>query len=224
LRPSNTSPCLVLRFEAVNQTILTNIQSLFRTWMLSVEPDLILAAYFFAAAAVTHSEVKIQALARESAKQKEIEFLAVLEKMGCIVTSNEMELGVKGPEILKGVNVDIRNFSHTFMAVAAIAAFADAPVTITNIQPFACKKNRIQVMQGILQALKIQVETGPDWMKIFPSKPVAGTVDCQGDACVGMAVAVLGLRIAGLKLLNGECIEKVYPEFFDQWEKLTNSP
>lgn len=42
LRPSNTTPCLVLRFEALNETILQNIQALFRTWILSVRPDLIL--------------------------------------------------------------------------------------------------------------------------------------------------------------------------------------
>lgn len=42
VRPSNTSPYLVLRFEAVNQVILENIQQLFKTWMLSVKSDLVL--------------------------------------------------------------------------------------------------------------------------------------------------------------------------------------
>jgi len=40
VRPSNTTPYLVLRFEAVNITILSEIQNLFRDWMLSVEPGL----------------------------------------------------------------------------------------------------------------------------------------------------------------------------------------
>lgn len=42
VRPSNTTPYLILRFEAINQAMLENIQSLFRIWMLSVKPDLIL--------------------------------------------------------------------------------------------------------------------------------------------------------------------------------------
>jgi phosphomannomutase/phosphoglucomutase len=42
VRPSNTSPYLVLRFEAINQAILENIQQLFKTWMLSVRSDLVL--------------------------------------------------------------------------------------------------------------------------------------------------------------------------------------
>lgn len=42
LRPSNTTPYLVLRFEAVNAAMLEEIQKLFRNWMLSVKPDLVL--------------------------------------------------------------------------------------------------------------------------------------------------------------------------------------
>ena len=42
VRPSNTTPYLILRFEAVSEDILKNIQQLFREWMLSVRPDLVL--------------------------------------------------------------------------------------------------------------------------------------------------------------------------------------
>ncbi|MBA3661488.1 MAG: phosphomannomutase/phosphoglucomutase [Gammaproteobacteria bacterium] len=42
VRPSNTSPYLILRFEAINETMLVNIQNLFRSWLLSVKPDLVL--------------------------------------------------------------------------------------------------------------------------------------------------------------------------------------
>lgn len=42
VRPSNTTPYLILRFEAINQAILENIQTLFRHWLLSVKPDLVL--------------------------------------------------------------------------------------------------------------------------------------------------------------------------------------
>ena len=42
VRPSNTSPYLVLRFEAVNQQVLSQIQEIFREWILSVRPSLVL--------------------------------------------------------------------------------------------------------------------------------------------------------------------------------------
>jgi phosphomannomutase/phosphoglucomutase len=40
VRPSNTTPCLVLRFEADNQAALARIQSQFHTLMLAIKPDL----------------------------------------------------------------------------------------------------------------------------------------------------------------------------------------
>lgn len=42
VRPSNTTPFLIVRFEAINEKILKNIQDIFREWMLSVKPDLVL--------------------------------------------------------------------------------------------------------------------------------------------------------------------------------------
>jgi phosphomannomutase/phosphoglucomutase len=42
IRPSNTTPCLVLRFEAETQVMLENIQSAFRTLLLSLHPNLVL--------------------------------------------------------------------------------------------------------------------------------------------------------------------------------------
>ncbi len=42
VRPSNTTPCLVMRFEAENKKILKKIQNLFRDLLLTVKPDLVL--------------------------------------------------------------------------------------------------------------------------------------------------------------------------------------
>lgn len=42
VRPSNTSPYLVMRFEAINDVVLGQIQEIFREWILSVRPSLIL--------------------------------------------------------------------------------------------------------------------------------------------------------------------------------------
>jgi phosphomannomutase/phosphoglucomutase len=40
IRPSNTTPCLVMRFEANSQKVLETIQALFREFILGVEPTL----------------------------------------------------------------------------------------------------------------------------------------------------------------------------------------
>lgn len=42
VRPSNTTPCLVLRFEAESEAVLAKIQNLFRDLLLTVKSDLVL--------------------------------------------------------------------------------------------------------------------------------------------------------------------------------------
>lgn len=42
VRPSNTTPCLVLRFEAETLAILERIKAIFRSSLLAVKPDLVL--------------------------------------------------------------------------------------------------------------------------------------------------------------------------------------
>lgn len=42
VRPSNTTPCLILRFEAVNERVLQKIQGWFRDLLLSIKPELAL--------------------------------------------------------------------------------------------------------------------------------------------------------------------------------------
>lgn len=42
VRPSNTTPCLVLRFEAETVAVLENIKNLFREHLLAAKPDLVL--------------------------------------------------------------------------------------------------------------------------------------------------------------------------------------
>ena len=42
LRASNTSPCLVSRFEASNEENLLNIQKLFKEQILKIDPSLII--------------------------------------------------------------------------------------------------------------------------------------------------------------------------------------
>ncbi len=187
----------------------------------TVEPDLSTAAYFFAAAAVTGGEVSIQAIDRASSKQGDVAFLTILEKMGCKISETSQSLTVKGVTELQGINVDMRHFSDTFMTLAAIAPFAKTPTTMTNIAHARLKESdRIMAMHQGLERLKIKVESGSDWIKVYPGIPQAAMIDSFNDHRIAMAFAVMGLRVAGIKIAGAECVSKACPEFFKLWEKL----
>ena len=186
-----------------------------------IEPDFSTASYFFAAAAVTAGRVTIQAVDRKNSLQGDAAFLEILEKMGCRVIENQEGLSVEGSADLHGVSVNMRDFSDTFMTLAAIAPFAKTATTITNIGHTRLQESdRIKAMHEGLAKLKIKVEEGPDWLKIYPGTPQGATIDAHNDHRIAMAFSVIGLRTPGVEIEGAECVAKTCPEFFSMWELL----
>jgi 3-phosphoshikimate 1-carboxyvinyltransferase len=186
-----------------------------------VEPDLTTAACFFAAAVVTGGEVTIQPINLNRTRQGDARFLNILQKMGCEVSEKATGLSVRAPATLRGVSVDMRDCSDTFMAVAAIAPFATTPTTITNVGHTRLQESdRISAMCNGLRSLGVNVEEGHDWLRIQPGIPTAGgTIDAHRDHRIAMAFSVIGLRV-GVTILGAECVSKTCPEFFTLWAKL----
>jgi len=186
-----------------------------------VEPDFSTASYFFAAAAITGGEVTIQAVSVQNSKQGDVAFLKVLEKMGCTIIANEQGLTVKGAVELRGIHVDMRDFSDIFMTLAVIAPFANTPTTMTNIGHTCYKEsNRLAVMYAELEKLSVKVERGADWLKVYPGMPQGATIDSHQDHRIAMAFAVMGLRVPGMIISGAECVSKTCPDFFKLWHGL----
>ena len=73
----------------------------------NVEPDASNASYFFAAAALIGGRVTVQHLHLDS-MQGDVQFVRILEQMGCQVAVSDIGITVTGPHQLKGVDVDMR--------------------------------------------------------------------------------------------------------------------
>jgi 3-phosphoshikimate 1-carboxyvinyltransferase len=187
-----------------------------------VEPDFALASYFFAAAALTHGEITIPAIKRAQSKQMNVKCLSVLEKMGCIIIENENATTLKGPVTLNGIEISLREFSDIFLAIAAIAPFADSPTCITHSdQPREEEITLLKTVKDILEKMHIRVESEENWIKIYPGMPRGTTINTLGDPRVGMAFALIGLKVPGVTIENAQSINEFWPEFFPLWKKLT---
>lgn len=188
-----------------------------------IEPDLSSASYFFAAAALTAGKVTIKNINRKNCLQGDIKFLDVLEQAGCIISADADSVTVQGPDQLCGVEIDMGDISDTFMTLAAISPFASSPTLITNIANTRLKESdRIEAMQKNLTAAGVKVETGDDWMKIYPSTPHACTIDSVNDHRIAMSCSLLGLKTSGIVIDNAECVGKTFPNFFDLWQLLSD--
>lgn len=185
-----------------------------------IEPDASGASYFFAAAALTGGRVRIPHLSPDSL-QGDTHFVDILERMGCSVTRTAEYIEVKGPDRLRGIDVNMNGISDTTQTLAAIAPFASEPVTIRDIGHIRHKEtDRIAAVVIELRKLGAQVDEFPDGMRIHPSMVHAGTVDTYDDHRMAMAFAVIGLVVPGISINNPGCTAKTFPDFFERFGKL----
>ena len=186
-----------------------------------VEPDASAASYFFAAAAVTGGRARVDGLGRGSL-QGDLAFVDVLRQMGCFVEQTEAYTEVRGPEKLRGVDVDMNAISDTAMTLAAIAPYASSPTTIRNVANIRLKEtDRIHAVAMELQRLGVDVRELDDGLVIQPAaslKPEA--IETYDDHRMAMSFSVTGLRTPGIVILNPACVSKTVPDFYTRFSAL----
>ena len=188
---------------------------------LAVEADASTATYFSALAVATGGDITLQNIG-ENTRQPDYAFHAILELMGANVTrgAGQTRVQMSGP-IRGGFELDMRPLSDASLTVAALAPFADGPITITNVAHIRHhESDRISAMCQSLSKLGIKVEEREDGMKIFPGTPQPATLDTFEDHRMAMSLAVLGIAGNGVRLNNPGCVSKTCPTFFEDLAKL----
>ena len=182
----------------------------------NVEPDASTASYFFAAAAVTGGKIEVKNLWRETSIQGDIRFLDVLEQIGCNVRSTDEGTVVEGPEKIRGIDVDMKDISDTFMTLAVLAPFADGPTTIRGIAHTRSQESdRVAAMATELARLGAEVLTEKETIEIRPSKLTGCAVRTYNDHRIAMALSIAGLKVPGVVIRDADCVSKTAPEYFN---------
>ena len=186
----------------------------------AVEPDASSASYFFAAAALTGGRIRVENLGVNSV-QSDLGFVDVLERMGCQVDRCSTSIQVTGPATLGGVDVDMRALSDTSLTLAAIAPFAGAPVSIRNIEHTRWQEtDRIDAIVTELRRLGVEVEERQDGLTVHPSRITPAAVHTYQDHRVAMSFALIGLKVAGVRILDPGCVSKTFPSYFSALESI----
>ena len=186
----------------------------------NIEPDASNASYFFAAAALTAGRVTVPHLNLASA-QGDLQFVHILEQMGCQVAVSDLGTTVTGPHQLKGIDVDMRTISDTALTLAALAPFADSPVTIRNIEHTRWQEtDRIHAMVTELRKLGVPVVEHQDGLEISPAPITPVAIDTYADHRMAMAFSLVGLKAPGIRINDPECVSKTFPQYFEVLEQL----
>ncbi len=186
----------------------------------AIEPDASSASYFFAAAAITSGCVTVKHLHTDSA-QGDVQFIHVLEKMGCNVTASGTGITVSGPVQLRGIDVDMKAISDTALTLAAIAPFADSSVVIRNIEHIRWQEtDRIHAMVTELRKLGVPVVEHQDSVEISPARIIPAAVDTYSDHRIAMAFSLIGLKVPGIQINDPACVNKTFPNYFEVLQEL----
>jgi len=192
----------------------------YRACRYSVEPDASSASYFLAAAAVTGGEVTVRGLSTQST-QGDIEFVRILEQMGCVAWNSESGLTLAAGSRLEGVDVDMRDCSDVALTLACAAPFASSPTTVRNVAHMRLQEtDRIHAITRELERAGITVEEREDGFTVHPAQPLAARFETYEDHRMAMSLSLIGLRTPGCSVVDPGCVSKTFPGYFGVLRKL----
>ncbi|MCW4033949.1 MAG: 3-phosphoshikimate 1-carboxyvinyltransferase [Candidatus Bathyarchaeota archaeon] len=187
----------------------------------TVPGDFSSAAFLFAAAAVTKSEVTVNNLNCNTI-QGDKAILDILEVMGTSVMLGDDSVTVQGAK-LEGVDIDAKDIPDLVPVLVAVACFADADSEIFNAKRLRLKESdRLASITEELTKMGAVIEEKEDGLIITGSSKLHGAlINPHNDHRIAMACAVAALGAEGKTVIQDvECINKSYPKFFDDLRML----
>jgi 3-phosphoshikimate 1-carboxyvinyltransferase len=189
----------------------------------AIEPDASAASYFWAAAAITGGEVAVEGLGQHSL-QGDVRFVECLREMGCQVRYDASAIIVSG-RAARGIDIDMNAISDTVQTLGVVALFAEGPTTIRGVAHIRHKEtDRIGDLARELRKFGAVVTESADGLQIVPPADIRArrdiAVETYNDHRMAMSLALTGLILPGVRILNPGCTAKTYPGFFADLDAL----
>ncbi|MFH1152604.1 MAG: 3-phosphoshikimate 1-carboxyvinyltransferase [Pseudomonadota bacterium] len=194
-------------------------RQVYEAGIITVEPDLSNASYFWAVGAVTGKPVIVEHVSRSSL-QGDVRLLDILEKMGCSVHQVSTGIQVRGND-LEGVDVDMADIPDVVPTLAVVAAFAKGTTVIRNIAHLREKEcDRISAVVSQLRKMGITAEQGDSWLSVQGGQPTGARIETFNDHRIAMAFSIAGVRVPGMAVENPGCVAKSFPLFWETFDQL----
>jgi len=173
----------------------------YRPATLHVEPDASAAAYLWAAEALTQGSIDI-GTASDAFTQPDAAAYSLIRQFPYL------------PPVIDGSQMQ-----DAVPTLATLAAFNTAPVRFVGIANLRVKEcDRIAAMATELSRLSpgLAVEDGDDLVVTpVPAESFSGaTIQTYSDHRIAMSMALAGLRVSGVTILDPGCVGKTYPDYW----------
>ncbi|PIJ51318.1 3-phosphoshikimate 1-carboxyvinyltransferase [Erwinia sp. OLTSP20] len=188
-----------------------------------VEGDASSASYFLAAAAIKGGTVKVTGIGKNSV-QGDIRFADVLEKMGATIEWAADSISCSRGE-LKAIDMDMNHIPDAAMTIATTALFAEGTTVMRNIYNWRVKEtDRLAAMATELRKVGAGVEEGHDYISITPPQKLKeASIATYNDHRMAMCFSLVALSDTPVTILDPGCTAKTFPDYFDQFARISQS-
>jgi len=191
----------------------------YRAGAFSVEPDCSQAGYFWSAAAITGACIKVRGITKKSL-QGDVHFARLLEQMGCKVLHESDGISVTGGS-LSAIEADMADMPDMVPTLAVVSAFARGTTIINNVNHLKTKESdRLTAVAEQLLNMGIESDITETGLAIKGRKPHGAEISTYKDHRIAMSFAIAGLKIPGIFIKDENCVEKSYPKFWIDFNRL----
>lgn len=190
-----------------------------------IEPDASAAVYPMAIAAITGGQVVIDGLGERS-WQPDLRVASVLGQMGCHVRWEDTRVTVDARGVdLQGVQVDMSEAPDGALALAAVCLFADGPSRISGLGSLRHKESdRMKAISEEITRIGGRALAEDDALVLSGGGHLQGAViDAHGDHRIAMAMATVGVVVAGLSVAEPRVVDKTWPGYWSFLSSLTSA-
>jgi 3-phosphoshikimate 1-carboxyvinyltransferase len=193
----------------------------------SIEGDWSGAANHFVGAAVS-GNVRLIGLNSKS-KQADAKIISVLNQFGAGI---KVEYSIEGEEIIQinesklknPFTFDLKDSPDLFPILSILACAAKGKSTISGTNRLLNKEsNRLEAISALLTSFSVEFEIGDNFIAILGTGKIIPiqSIDTCNDHRIAMA-ATIGALISDRAIVinNVDCIQKSYPDFFSDIEKV----
>ena len=125
------------------------------------------------------------------------------------------------PGLSDNLTIDASDIPDLVPILAVIAA-CKRGAKFTNIARLRLKESdRVESVLAMLRSLGGRAEADETTMTVFGTGLVGGTVDARNDHRIAMSAAIAAtVCTENVTILGAECVQKSYPQFFEEYRKL----
>jgi 3-phosphoshikimate 1-carboxyvinyltransferase len=186
-----------------------------------IEGDCSSASYFFLAAALCKGRVRVQGINPQTL-QGDIGVLPIMERLGCTVIRGVDWVEVVGGALPAGEYAfDLGSMPDMVPTLAALAAVRPGRTIFTNIAHLRAKEsNRLEALATELKKIGVRAKEQSDGLVIEGDTPHGAEIETYHDHRIAMSFAALGLAIPGMRIQDETCVDKSFPGFWTELQKL----